>query len=631
MKRYPIDHNLSAYKTKVQFGANNRQATVSIRSNPLYVVCMYFKYIVPCIVFSLSLLTYESFAQEAPTPDETISSLTQNSALSIDSCKHQLENFCSHSVLDNVHINPLVDLCMLYEADREVIHSQFGWKKWDLVLINDAESSVTNNLLHDFTPFKIGKYPVTAVAYATFLSVVAPYEDPHQLFDPRMETDPKVASIKRTFNTEKNRYEYKALKGREDVPITYVNLDCARRFCNWLHNGYPNLEELKGRNPDEITEQGTYDFKENETVVINPNGLYFLPSKEQWDHAAYYVHESYFCDDDDMCDHNSSFALKDHFSYLLDYPTSHDGHPPLNRLGCTGDANYAHRENVYIFNLPGDVNNYYQNQACDFRLTPVGSFGEGNHSLCDMGGNVDEWIETPFPNNSLLSHIIQGGSWASPREALHRNTKTRTLPISERNNTTGFRIAGRATPLSPIAAPQTMSEAMIHHLEGTNARNVDWLDNAILFQPVLGPLASLGELSIAFVGHEALEMASMSAADLLIQRLGQEEEGAVSATWRYWRVMGLPTGFYLGGSIAAGTTATTLEISVHALVDTLVALMIDRLGYEGARALAERWGLGPLIEFYETIDGGAEYLITALTYRLRRCVPCLYPLENPLE
>lgn len=591
---------------------------------------MYCKYIVPCIVFSLSLLTYKSFAQEIPPSNEKISSLTQNSALSIDSCKRQLENFCSHAVLDNVHINPLIDLCMLYEADSDVIHSQFGWKKWDLVLINDAESSVKNNLLHDFTPFKIGKYPVTAAAYATFLSVVASHEDPHQLFDPRMESDLKIASIKKTLNTKNNCYEYKALEGREDVPITYVNLDCARRFCNWLHNGYPSLKELKGRNPDEITEQGTYDFKENGTVVINPKGLYFLPNKEQWDYAAYYVHESYFCGDDDMCDSNSSVVLKNNFSYLLNYATS-DGHPPSNRLGCSGDANYAHQENFYMFNLPGDVNDYSQNQSCYFRLTPVGSFGEGNHSLCDMGGNVDEWIETPFPDKSSLSHIIQGGSWASSLAALHRNAKTRTLPLSERNNTTGFRVAGRATPLSPIAAPQTMSQAMIHHLVDTNGMNVDWLNTAILYQPVLGPLASLGEFTIAFVLHEGMEMSYLYFFDSIIQILNQEEEGAASATWRYWRVLGLPTGFYLGSSIAAGTSTATVEISVHALVDTLAVLMIDAFGPERAMQLAENWGLIPLIEFYNTIGEGARYLIRGLTYRLRRCLFCLHPLEDHLE
>ena len=63
-------------------------------------------------------------------------------------------------------------------------------------------------------------YEVTAAQYCSFLNKNA-INDPDNLFDEKMETDPGTACILR-FETA-GKHSYQVIAGRENFPICYVN------------------------------------------------------------------------------------------------------------------------------------------------------------------------------------------------------------------------------------------------------------------------------------------------------------------------------------------------------------------------------------------------------------------------
>ncbi|MFZ4115988.1 MAG: formylglycine-generating enzyme family protein [Chthoniobacterales bacterium] len=541
------------------------------------------------IFLSITLLPLRSFSQE----------LVSKQNASNSDIPH-IEEIC---------VNPLLDFIAFYEVDEAVLCGLLDFHKWKFVLISDPNNAPDKNHLGAVTaPFKIAKYEVTAKQYEIFLNAVAGL-DPYQLFDLRMENDPAVACIRRTFNQALGRYEYTVLEGKEDLPITYVSWECGARFCNWLHNGYPSLSELEGQTIDEIINKGAYIFNSNGTVTLSHNALYFLPTENQWYKAGYYVHSSYFCGDDGMMDFNSPFnCQKDDFSYYLDYPTSDDGHKPGNTFGVFGDANYAnyYQPDYCIFNLPGEVNYHQEVPSNPCRLTPVGSFGDGNHCLCDMGGNVNEWTSTPLSLTNPEIYLIRGGSWKSSLNELHRNAKRNALPKTDRNNTTGFRVAAVTTPLTPIAPAQTLEASMIANLKHENSMNLDALTTTMLLQPLLGPVEFLG----SFVIHEALETFGVLVGDWIINECTRSAEKETATTtnsllWRYWRVMAIPTAgdFYAGLSLG-GTLGTinTIEVAGHAFIDTVALRTVDSFALEYKTEIAEN-----VASIFETIFSEMDY------------------------
>ncbi|HLB33013.1 MAG TPA: hypothetical protein VJK54_02140 [Chthoniobacterales bacterium] len=122
-------------------------------------------------------------------------------------------------------------------------------------------------------------YPVTVAQYCTFLNAVAAVSDTHHLYDERMASDPTIASIDRTGNP--GHYFYSVIDGREDFPITYVNLFSSLRFCNWLEHEHP-LSTIAGKE-DSITEIGTYAL-ESDTKISNPSphATWYLPREDDF-------------------------------------------------------------------------------------------------------------------------------------------------------------------------------------------------------------------------------------------------------------------------------------------------------------------------------------------------------------
>lgn len=271
--------------------------------------------------------------------------------------------------------------------------------------------------------FSIGQYDVTAQEYCDFLNAVARAGDPNHLYDPRMsldtqEGDPAVASITRTI-ADDGLFTYAPIKGREKVPIVYVTIYSAARYCNWLQNGQLTIEEMLT-----ATEVGSYDLTCNCNQLIRTKGAqYFLATDNEWYKAAYFnpKDSSYY-----------TFPNRSYWSPRNSYqPNSYHN-----------EANYS--------NYPaGDKG---------LRLTPAGFFFT-SMSPCgafDMGGNVDQWTESPGGGQEG-GYVIKGGSWKSSYNYFGaandlESSSYRTAKGTNGSPTIGFRIIKLGETDAPLGA-----------------------------------------------------------------------------------------------------------------------------------------------------------------------------------
>ncbi|HLB34708.1 MAG TPA: SUMF1/EgtB/PvdO family nonheme iron enzyme [Chthoniobacterales bacterium] len=245
--------------------------------------------------------------------------------------------------------------------------------------------------------YKIGKYPVTAGEYCTFLNAVAT-TDPYNLYDVRMGTDPAVASVVRTVS---RIYQYSVIPGREDFPITYVNWFNAARFCNWMHNGC-----LTGQQGAASTETGAYTLNKQQGGVIvlaNPAAKYRIPTEDQWYKAAYYK------------------GGKENAGYWA-YPTQSDAISETNIGIGFNQINYNDGRGK-IFDE-------------GTKITSVGLFkgSRGYYGTYDMGGSVTEWNDAV---NGLGRPIARGGSFNTPSVSMNKSVRD---GVPTRSADTGFRI-----------------------------------------------------------------------------------------------------------------------------------------------------------------------------------------------
>ncbi len=290
-------------------------------------------------------------------------------------------------------------------------------------------------------PYRIGKYEVTVEQWCDFLNAVASYEDPHGLYDIRMNTDVLVSSIYRISDEHTKTYSYLSFEESALFPITYVSYDNALRFCNWHENGRPTCF-LKNEILKACTEHGAYDFglsaSEREMIVSAPNAHYFLPTESQWVKAAYYAGSGT----------NAPYWL---------YPTQHNTPPNTDEEDLTNKVNIEYPSNSLISNnralKPVD---YYRNT-------------QGAYGTCDMGGNVAEWMTSDHVSSlSTLIPVIRGASWASNSfDDLLISTPAQYYDSTESalgNNKTGFRVAAvildTIETLSPLSAREALSSSM---------------------------------------------------------------------------------------------------------------------------------------------------------------------------
>lgn len=278
-------------------------------------------------------------------------------------------------------------------------------------------------------PFYLGKYEITAGEFAYFLNAVASKADPHRLYDARMSSDTNVACITRAL-FECGNY-YNVIAGRENIPITYVSLSTAKRYCNWLGNGCPT--SCNGNDEATLaasTETGAYTFSQQgnqEVSTFHPEAtnaeglLYYIPSETEWVKAAYYKGNGT----------NSGY---------WSYPTQHDVAPANGQGDPSNQANYRTLATGWKPRFSNPV------------LTDVNYFEASSsfYGCCDMGGNVAEWTTSfgewsSYRDNST-NVIVRGGSWESQYSIFYDNDLMRTAPSQcytplTRTNTIGFRIA----------------------------------------------------------------------------------------------------------------------------------------------------------------------------------------------
>lgn len=269
--------------------------------------------------------------------------------------------------------------------------------------------------------YRMGTYDVTVGQYVEFLNAVAK-TDTYGLYNSGMATDLPTIGIAQ--NGSAGSYTYSvtgSFSQAANCPIFAVSWGDAARFCNWLQNGQPTGSQGSG-----TTETGAYTLNGDTTNLYtqtrNSGANYVLPTKNEWDKAAYY---------------KGGGTAAGYWGY----PTRSDA-PPLNILSPTGTNN----ANFFDWNHTGnggytDDTNY---------LTPVGAFAAspGPYGTFDMGGNVYQWSETVY----LQNRAVLGGSFQSETTLFHRglsywvNPATTFHDLQGNTDNCGFRVASLAVP-----------------------------------------------------------------------------------------------------------------------------------------------------------------------------------------
>ncbi|MFL0770997.1 MAG: Ig-like domain-containing protein, partial [Prochlorococcus sp.] len=194
-------------------------------------------------------------------------------------------------------------------------------------------------------------------------------------------------------------YAYKAIQGKENHPVTWVNFWDAASFANWLTSGNTN--------------KGIYDLdstgKSNNSITRNAtewsNGAVAIASHDEWYKAAYYSGSSTGADGD---------------AYWL-YPTQ------SNSI-MSADANYGDRDG-------------------DGGLLSVGTYSgkSSYYGTFDQAGNAREWTES-IPSNKTTQRLVLGGQFDSKQK--HLKKETYSAP-----NRSFLRTGFRVTTLVPNFAP----------------------------------------------------------------------------------------------------------------------------------------------------------------------------------
>jgi formylglycine-generating enzyme required for sulfatase activity len=146
-------------------------------------------------------------------------------------------------------------------------------------------------------------------------------------------------------------------------PVVNVSWDAAVAFCAWL------------------TEQ------DRTNKLIPANARYRLPQDLEWSLAAGLKNET------------GADPAQRHLKEETQFPWGTDWPPrPMSA-------------NIDAPNVPGYSDSFSY-------TAPVGSMRANAFGLHDLGGNVSEWCEDPWPGSDD-EHVIRGGSWiVSAKEAL---------------------------------------------------------------------------------------------------------------------------------------------------------------------------------------------------------------------
>lgn len=212
--------------------------------------------------------------------------------------------------------------------------------------------------------YSIGTYEVTVNQYVAFLNANEPDGyDPLELYRFASPDGPSYEVGVSYNSSAANGSKYSVVAGDGNLPITYVTVQDAMRFANWLDNGQPIFTSDPTRT-NNATEHGAYTFINGFTGEPylyasgrNPGETYYLSSIDEWYKAAYY-------------DPATS-------SYFL-YPTSSNSVP--NASAPTSAPNSVNASDV--------VGAFTDVDAYPGTTSPYGAL--------DMGGNAFNWLEGQY-------------------------------------------------------------------------------------------------------------------------------------------------------------------------------------------------------------------------------------------
>ena len=229
--------------------------------------------------------------------------------------------------------------------------------------------------------YNISKYVITNRQWAIFLNAVARYEDPFGLFNENMQKG-LFGGIQR--QEDDGRIIYRAKREMEELPVVYISWYDAARFCNWMEFGCPDYGYSGPNTTEGTNSSGSYDTRCEclTKIVRNNNAQYFIPSRNEWDKAAYY-------------DHRLTPP-----GYWI-YPNCQDeipkGEPPP---GTPISANVFDDHFACLKPYLSPVGAY------KMALSPWGTF--------DQAGNVWEWTETCVSSRTISKWIRGGAATAYP-------------------------------------------------------------------------------------------------------------------------------------------------------------------------------------------------------------------------
>lgn len=262
--------------------------------------------------------------------------------------------------------------------------------------------------------YRIGKTEVTNDQYVAFLNAVAA-TDTYQLFSGSMTSAPE-GGITRSGSPGSYTYAVKppALNGTYiygNKPVVYVSWYDAIRFANWLHNG---------QGGPGTTEHGAYTLSGGATpsngnsVTRNPDAKWWLPSEDEWYKAAYHRNDGV----------TSNYWL---------YPT---GFAPNNNPPSADTGQSA----TYFF-TNGNIDP-------NFPLTDAGAYtlSDSAYGTFDQAGNVWEWNEAFFSDDSFGIRTLRGGAWNSQFATVMLSSNRISGLAQSGNGTFGFRVARLAIP-----------------------------------------------------------------------------------------------------------------------------------------------------------------------------------------
>lgn len=137
--------------------------------------------------------------------------------------------------------------------------------------------------------FDIGKYEFTNNQYTEFLNAIDPDGvNPNSVYDTRSGVVGKAGVTFDAQAANGSRYAVKANMG--DKPAILITWFTAARVANWLHNG-GQAYETSDATETAPQNGGAYPLgtaTTGNTVVKNPNALYWVPSENEWYKAAFY-------------------------------------------------------------------------------------------------------------------------------------------------------------------------------------------------------------------------------------------------------------------------------------------------------------------------------------------------------